>query len=205
MDNNHLALPLYVKSIKAELDDFAPQQEAIGHAVCDRDGVYLTDSLPQQVCKDLVDICNTHYYNSLKSKRSDTHGKLLFHAIIPMEPMEKPVAKVIVKNREGQPMVQDSQQYINYMHKFHHLILDTNAFVASDNAISQKCQVIGVFYTSKKENNSVTSYVEGLLDCLVFSGILKSKSHYVVNNTDGSRVFADEKSPRIEVFCRSWG
>jgi len=201
--SEHLALPLCLKTIRAELDAFAPNNEVIGHAVCDRNGEYLTDSLPEQTCKDMVEICNTHYFNSLKSKRLPDHGKILFHAIVELPPMDKPVSRVIVKNGNGNLVVMDTPVYAKYIRDFCDALLASQPYAAS-NYITQKCQVTGVFYINKTDNKSVSAYVEALLDCLVFSGILKGKGHYVVNNVDGSRVFADEKEPRTEIIVRAW-
>lgn len=199
----HLALPLYIKAIKANVEEVAAKTEAIGYAVCDRKGNFLTDNLPESVCKDMIQICNTHHYNSRKTK--EEQPKIIFHAVIPLEPVALPQDRIILKNRQGRPVATMPRYYQKYLNDFYKYTFENELFLSQKIPIDEKCQVTGLFYVNTQENIPVSSYVESLLDCLTHSGIIKSSGRYLVTNTDGSRVFTDEANPRTEIFIRKFG
>lgn len=204
--NEHLALPLYMKAIKANVEEVSSKTEALGYAVCDSNKDFLTDSLPKVVCKELVSICNKHYYNTLKMQnKNNGHGNIIFSAVVPLEPMERPVERVIVKNRQGNLETIIPKVYAKYLNDFYRYTFDNELFMSVKIPIEEKIQVTGYFYTAEKDNKCIAAYVEALLDCLLHSCIIKSKDRYTVNNTDNSRVFTDSSNPRIEVVIRKWG
>lgn len=198
----HLALPLYVKAIKANVEEQAAKTEALGYAVCDRNQEFLTDSLPMTVCKELVHICNKHYYNLLHQRTTETLGQIILSAVIPIEPVELPQERVLLKNRLGNVVATMPRWYTKYQNDFYKYVYESDMFVSEKIPIDEKCQVTAYFYTSEVNHKSVSAYTESLLDCLVHSGIIASKSRHTVNNTDGCRAFTDEKSPRIEIVIR---
>jgi hypothetical protein len=200
----HLAMPLYLKAIKTDTTDYN-KEPPIGYCVCDILGNYLTDSVPKTVCKELIEICNEHYYRSLRSRKEGNYKKDLFYAEVPVEPMSKPVARAIIKTRNGNLAVAEPAEYQRYLHDFEKALLSTTAICNDDLPIKRKVQVTGIFYCGSKNNKSIASYMESLLDCLVYSDIIKSTGHETVNNTDGSRVYTDESNPRVLVFIRTWG
>lgn len=198
----HLSLPLYIKAIKSDVEEVAAKTQAIGHAVCDRNGEFLTDSLPETVCKELVQICNKHYYNSRKDKTASVLDSIIFSAVLPFEPVELPQKGVIVKGRGGSLLVIEPHWYQRYRDNFYKYTAESELFLSVKIPIEEKCQVTGLFYTSSQGNKTVSAYVESLLDCLEYSGIIKTKSRYLITSIDGCRVFTDEANPRIEIFIR---
>lgn len=199
----HLSLPLYLKAIKTDTTDYN-KETPVGYCVCDISGNYLTDSLPKTVCKELIDICNQHYYRSLRSRKEGNYKKDLFYAEVPIEPMAKPVGRAIIKTRNNNLAVAEPEEYRRYMDEFQQALVNTTVICNTALPINRKIQVTGIFYCGSKNNKSVTSYLESLLDCLKYSGIIQSVGHSIVNNTDGSRVYADESNPRVLVFVRLW-
>lgn len=203
--NEHLALPLYLKSIKATVEEQAAKVEPIGHAVCDRDGDFITDSLPETVCKDIIRICNRYYYDAVVPEITDEQPNIIFHAVIPLDPVELPFERVLVKNRQGKLVVTIPRWYEKYRNDFYAYTKTKEIFLSQKIPIDEKCQVTGLFYTAEASNKRISAYVETLLDCLQYSGIIKSNGRYTVVSTDGSRVFTDQSEPRTEIFIRKFG
>lgn len=192
-----LNLPLYKKTIK---DDAG---YIVGHAVCDSAGDYLTMTMQEKACDQMIEICNKHM---LLRNVEQAYGQILFTLSVPIVPVEKPESQIITKLFNGELAVAESPAYIAYKKEFHSQCKAAGIYYPPDALpIRDKCQVVGLFYCNNKESKSISSYMEALLDCLVYAGIIINKGHRVVNNIDGSRMYYDAKNPRITIFIRSWG
>ncbi len=194
----HLALPLYKMIIRPDKDS-----PAIGCGVYDANGDYITRSLPESVCDDIIRICNEQFYD--KNFQSVTYGRHLCYMNVAINPMDKPESQVVSKDKDGNMIVVDSPAYIKYLQDFADAFEASNIPIHIDLPIDLKCQLTARFYCSTKEGRSLPAYLESLLDCLVYCGIIKSSKHRVINNTDGSRIYFSAKEPRIELFLREWG
>lgn len=198
----HLELPLYIKTIRGKSRDNS-ENPAIGFAVFDMNGEPVTRSLAKSVCKDIVAICNKHYEHELR-KGSGKSAQTLVYLNIPIEPMDKPDCGVVVKDNRGNYKAVVPPVYAKYMKEFDCAYMASEIRTEQTLPIDCKCQVTVLMYCSSISVKNITAYVDGVLDCLVYSGIIKSKSNRIVNNTDGSRIFTDEKKPRVEIWIRKW-
>lgn len=199
-----LSLPLNVVRILGKAEDRGPDNPVIGACVCDNDGEYLTRALPEPVCNEIVRICNAHYVDSKLVAKGKTYGGLLFFAKIPGTPMDKPESQVVGLDKNDRPIVCDSPRYLQYIDDFVGKCTVRNATSYVTMPITDKCQVCCTYHCDNRAGKSLPAYVEATLDCLVAAGILKSKGHYVVNNTDGSRIYPDMDKPRTVITIRRW-
>jgi hypothetical protein len=195
--SEHLALPLYKMIIKSDKDS-----PAIGYGVFDNNGDYLTKSLPESVCDDLVTICNYYFYEKLQ--QTVTYGKHLCYMNVAVEPMEKPESRIVSKDKHDNLIVVDSPAYVKYMKEFADAFMKSNIPIHTDLPIDCRCQLTAKFYCSTHEGKSLPAYLEALLDCLVYCGIIVNKGHRIINNTDGSRIYYENKEPHISIWLREW-
>ena len=196
--SEHLALPLYKMLIRTDKDS-----PAIGCGVYDNNGDYVTRSLPESVCDDIIKICNSYFYE--KERQNVTYGRNLCYMNVAIEPMDKPASRVVSKDKKGRMVVVASPAYVKYLQDFADAFEASSLPIFVDLPISCRCQLTARFYCSTKEGRSLPAYLESLLDCLVFCGIIKSSKHRIINNTDGSRIYFSSKAPRVEIWIREWG
>jgi hypothetical protein len=201
---DRLELPLYVVRIRAKAEEPGPDNPVIGCSVYDNDGEYLTKALPESVCNELVKICNAYYCEQKQVTKGRAYGSLLFYANIPISPMAKPESQVVSLDKNDCPIVCDSPHYTRYISQFISEITLRNATAYADLPIGTKSQIRCEFHCDNKQGKSLPAYVDAALDCLVAAGIIKSKGHFVVNNTDGSRIYPDMDNPRVAITIRRW-
>jgi hypothetical protein len=196
----HLAYPLYLVTVKTD----SKSKDAIGYAVCDNNGQYLTQALTKGECEDMITICNTFFDEGTKPSSSAGYSKLLCYLDLPIEPMCKPERQIVGTSERGKPIVCDSPEYIKYKEAFMQSVID-NPRKKNKTAIDRRCQLTAIFCVKGQSNKPISAYLETLLDCLEYSGIIISSSSKIINNVDGSRVRNGAKKPRIVVFIRRWG
>ena len=196
----HLKLPLYRKRIFDSEEATTP----IGYCVCDINGEFITQCLPESVCNEIVHICNTHHRKDVLKKRTPSRTPTQARLVIYGEPMVKPDAKSIAKDKEGNWVVADSPTYVAYMKQFRQQTFEERNQYDIELPFKSKIQITAVFYLGENIANRLSQYVDGLMDCLLYSGIINSATNRVVNNFDGSRIYVDMKRPRIEVFIKKW-
>jgi len=202
MTRNHLAMPLYKKAILENAEAKSESNPPLGFVVCDVNGEYITQALDESVCDDMIEICNKHYYASIRNNHDLQYFKQVCFLRVMGEPMEKPDSQCVGEDKKGNLTVCDSPAYVKYVKGFKDKLVNAHAVVNTDLPIEGKCQLTAVFYCGGKEGKSIASYMESLLDCLVYAGIIRNKGHRVINNIDGSRMYYDSKQPRIEIFIR---
>jgi hypothetical protein len=152
------------------------------------------------VCDDLVDICNKHYRRTLNTIRV-TEAKVLGHFFVPIAPMEKPRSQTVAKDKGGNMIVVDTEEYIKYVKDFKKTMINCGMSYPTL-MISEPCQVTALFYTNSRKIPSLTAYLETLLECLVYSGITQGKGYNIVRSTDGSKIMYDQNRPRIEIIIK---
>ena len=202
--SEHLALPLYAVKIRAKAEDSGPDNPVIGCCAYDNEGEYLTRALPESVCEELVKICNAYYCEKQLVSKQVEYGRLLFSAEIPGSPMPKPESQVVAVDKNDKPYVCDSPIYLKYLTEFAEKCTIRHATAYKPLPLDERCQVRCLYYCDNKASKSLPAHLEATLDCLVYAGILKSKSHQIVNNTDGSRIYPDMDNPRTIIWIRRW-
>jgi hypothetical protein len=200
-----LALPLYKVTIRPEVTTKAKKPTPIGYAVCDFSGQYITQSLTEGECDDLVAICNKHFDTEAKGIRQLEYTKLICYLNVEIDPIEKPDKQIIGTSVKGNNIICDTPEYTKYLESFADAVARTNKPIRHKLPIDCKCQLSASFYCSSREGKCISAYMEALLDALVTAGILKNKTHKVVNNIDGSRIYFDAKQPHVNIFIRYWG
>jgi hypothetical protein len=149
-------------------------------------------------------MCNTFFDEDTKPSATSGYSKLVCYLDLPIEPMCKPDKQIVGTSDRGKPIACDSPEYARYKEQFMQAVLD-NPRKKNKVAIDYKCQLTASFYCKGQENNPISAYLETLLDCLEYSGIIKSNSNKIINNVDGSRVHTGTRTPRTVVFIRKWG
>jgi hypothetical protein len=204
MPDEHLAMPLFKKHIRATADLDDPDNAVIGCAVYDANNDYVTTSLPEAVCDELVEIVNTHHYDMKRGYTKQQYAKPIVYLRIGLEPMAKPDDRLITLNQMKNQVIRLPLEYSRYINEFADYYINRHKPVRHRLPIDFKCQITAMFYCSTKANTCIIPYYDALLDCLEHCGIIKNKGHRIVNNMDGSRLYYDSKKPRTEIFIRDW-
>ena len=197
-------MPLYSVKIRAKAEDPGQDNPVIGSSAFDSNGECLTQALTESECEELVKICNAYFCDSKLVSKEKAYGGMMFFAQIPGTPMDKPESQVVAITDEGKPIVCDSPKYLKYLSEFAGKCTIRHATAYVPLPIDEKCQVRCLYYCDNKLSKSLPAYLEATLDCLVYTGILKSKGHFTVNNNDGSRMYPDMDKPRTIIAIRRW-
>ena len=121
-----------------------------------------------------------------------------FKFIIPVKPRTKKNHSQLVTLKTGRQILLPSKTYAEFekaVKKWYKEAPDNIQHIYVDYPINLKC----LFYKEKNYKSDLAGYLQAIQDVLVEVGMLEDDNHYIVESTDGSRVYLDRENPRIEV------
>lgn len=122
-----------------------------------------------------------------------------FKFTIPVKPRTKKNHSQLVTLKTGRQILLPSKTYAEFekaVKKWYSKAADNIQNIYVDYPINLKC----LFYKEKNYKSDLAGYLQAIQDTLVKVGMLKDDNHYIVESTDGSRVYLDRENPRIEVI-----
>lgn len=114
--------------------------------------------------------------------------------VIPGEPRTKKNSQQILVNKAtGRPFIMPSKEAKAYSKLF--------AVYAPKlkEPISEPVNIQCLYFRSTKRRVDLINLLEMTADCLVECGIISDDNRNVMYSVDGSRVFLDRESPRVEI------
>ena len=121
-----------------------------------------------------------------------------FKFTIPVKPRTKKNHSQLVTLKTGRQILLPSKTYAEFekaVKKWYNEAPDNIQNIYVDYPINLKC----LFYKEKNYKSDLAGYLQAIQDTLVKVGMLEDDNHYIVESTDGSRVYLDRENPRIEV------
>ena len=122
-----------------------------------------------------------------------------FKFTIPVKPRTKKNHSQLVTLKTGRQILLPSKTYAEFekaVKKWYTEAPDNIQNIYVDYPINLKC----LFYKEKNYKSDLAGYLQAIQDTLVKVGMLEDDNHYIVESTDGSRVYLDRENPRIEVI-----
>ena len=122
-----------------------------------------------------------------------------FKFTIPVKPRTKKNHSQLVTLKTGRQILLPSKTYAEFekaVKKWYNEAPDNIQNIYVDYPINLKC----LFYKEKNYKSDLAGYLQAIQDTLVKVGMLEDDNHYIVESTDGSRVYLDRENPRIEVI-----
>lgn len=117
---------------------------------------------------------------------------ILYAATIPGAPRTKKNSMQIIQIG-GKPRLIQSKQYREY--KTHAL-----EYLHRDDQIAEPCNVQLTYYMPTRRRVDLSNLQAATLDLLVDAGVLSDDNSQIVQAMDGSRVFYDKETPRVEII-----
>ncbi len=121
-----------------------------------------------------------------------------FKFTIPVKPRTKKNHSQLVTLKTGRQILLPSKTYAEFEKSVIKWYKETSPIIHNihiDYPINLKC----LFYKEKNYKSDLAGYLQAIQDTLVKVGMLEDDNHYIVESTDGSRVYLDRENPRIEV------
>lgn len=123
--------------------------------------------------------------------------KLKASFTIPIHPVTKKNSQQIITNpKTGRPFIIPSKQFRQFEHECRPYLVNVKNTVGQIHyPVNVKC----VFYVSKRLKYDLTNLLEAIDDVMTVSGLILDDNRDIIASHDGSRVFYDPASPRIEI------
>lgn len=121
-------------------------------------------------------------------------GKVLYQAIIPLQPITKKNHQQIRKNfKTGKPYITQSDAYKQYEE-------DAGWFLRGGKNIQIPVNICMVFYYGSKRIVDLVGLEQACLDILVKYHVIQDDNARIAASYDGSCVQYDPKNPRTEII-----
>lgn len=121
----------------------------------------------------------------------------MIQVTIPVQPVTKKNSQQIITNpKTGRPFLIPSKQFREFekiCKPYLKSVKDTVGLI--NYPINVKC----IFYVSKRLKYDLTNLLEAIDDVMTVSGLILDDNRDIIAGHDGSRVYNDSASPRIEI------
>lgn len=117
---------------------------------------------------------------------------------IPVVPRTKKNHGQLVTLKNGRQMMLPSKSYL----AFEKAVKDWYKIAGEDVQkihITTPCNLKCIFYKDKNFKSDLVGYLQAIQDVLVKLRMFEDDNHYIIESTDGSRVYLDMENPRIEI------
>ena len=120
--------------------------------------------------------------------------RLLYEAVIPLEPKTKKNSSQIV-TANGRPLIVPSKDFKEYQKMSAYYLPYPEGLEPIDQPIILECK----FYRSTRRKVDLVNLEQAICDILVHWKVLKDDSFNIIARMDGSEVFIDKEHPRTEI------